>query len=53
MTVQIMSQVESGRLGPAAAFSVILVVLILIAIFLIRGILLLRYGRLGGTLLKI
>ncbi len=53
MTVQIMSQVESGRLGPAAAFSVILVVLILIAIFLIRRILLLRYSRLGGTMLKI
>jgi iron(III) transport system permease protein len=31
MTVQIMSQVESGRLGAAAAFSVILVGIILVA----------------------
>ena len=53
MTVQIMSQVESGRLGAAAAFSVILVLLILIAIFLIRSILVFRYGRFGGTMLNI
>ncbi len=51
MTVQIMSQVESGRLGAAAAFSVILVVLILIAIVIIRSILRLRYGKFGGTTL--
>jgi iron(III) transport system permease protein len=36
MTVQILSQTESGRLGAAAAFSVILVGLILVAIGLIR-----------------
>jgi iron(III) transport system permease protein len=53
MTVQIMSQVESGRLGAAAAFSVILVGIILAAILLIRSALGLRYGRLGGTMLKI
>ena len=53
MTVQIMSQVESGRLGAAAAFSVILVGIILAAILLIRSALSLRYGRMGGTMLKI
>jgi len=53
MTVQIMSQVESGRLGAAAAFSVILVLIILAAMFLIRTLLSLRYGRFGGTMLKI
>jgi iron(III) transport system permease protein len=53
MTVQIMSQVDSGRLGAAAAFSLILVVIILIAMFLIRTILVLLYGRAGGTMLKI
>ncbi|HEB10771.1 MAG TPA: iron ABC transporter permease [Spirochaetales bacterium] len=52
MTVQIMSQVESGRLGAAAAFSVILVMIILAAIIVIRSILTLRYGRFGGTTLK-
>jgi iron(III) transport system permease protein len=36
MTVQILSQTEAGRLGAAAAFSVILVGLILVAIGLIR-----------------
>jgi iron(III) transport system permease protein len=36
MTVQILSQAEAGRLGAAAAFSVILVGLILVAIGLIR-----------------
>ncbi len=51
MTVQIMSQVESGRLGAAAAFSVILVIIILLAILIIRSILQLRYGRFGGTTL--
>ncbi len=52
MTVQIMSQVESGRLGAAAAFSVILVLIILAAIIIIRSILTLKYGRFGGTTLK-
>ncbi len=51
MTVQIMSQVESGRLGTAAAFSVILVVLIFAAILLIRALLHVRYGRYGGAML--
>jgi iron(III) transport system permease protein len=53
MTVQIMSQVDSGRLGAAAAFSLILVAIILAAMFLIRSILLLLYGKAGGTMLKI
>ncbi|MFN2165823.1 MAG: ABC transporter permease, partial [Anaerolineae bacterium] len=53
MTVQIMSQVESGRLGAAAAFSVILVAIILVAILVIRSALGLRFGRLGGTMLRI
>jgi iron(III) transport system permease protein len=53
MTVQIMSQVDSGRLGAAAAFSLILVGIILAAMFLIRTILLFLYGRAGGTMLKI
>ncbi|MDR2160432.1 MAG: ABC transporter permease subunit, partial [Treponema sp.] len=43
MTVQIMSQVESGRIGAAAAFSVILVVIILAAMTLIRFILRFKY----------
>lgn len=51
MTVQIMSQVESGRLGAAAAFSVILVVIILFAILIIRSILNRKYGKFGGTTL--
>lgn len=53
MTVQIMSQVESGRLGAAAAFSLVLVLIILAAIFCIRSLLTYKYGKLGGTLLKI
>jgi len=53
MTVQIMSQVESGRLGAAAAFSVILVMIILVAILVIRSVLSFRYGRFGGSMLKI
>jgi len=44
MTVQIMSQVESGR--------VILVGIIFSAIFLIRTMLKIRYGRYGGSMLK-
>ncbi len=43
MTVQIMSQVESGRIGAAAAFSVILVLIILIVISLIRILLRIKY----------
>jgi iron(III) transport system permease protein len=53
MTVQIMAQVDSGRLGAAAAFSLILVAIILAAMFLIRTLLLFLYGRAGGTMLKI
>ena len=53
MTVQIMSQVDSGRLGAAAAFSLILVVLILTAMFIIRTALVVLYGRAGGKMLKI
>jgi iron(III) transport system permease protein len=36
MTVQILSQVGSGRLGAAAAFSLLLVAIIIVAIFAIR-----------------
>jgi len=53
MTVQIMSQVESGRLGAASAFSVLLVGIILAAIIVIRFILTLFYGGFKGTMLKI
>jgi len=53
MTVQIMSQVESGRLGAASAFSVILVGIILVVIMMIRMILTTFYGKFGGTMLKI
>ena len=53
MTVQIMSQVDSGRLGAAAAFSLILVALILAAMFIIRTTLLVLYGKAGGKMLKI
>jgi iron(III) transport system permease protein len=52
MTIQIMSQTESGRLGAAAAFSVILVALILAAIVMIRTLLQVRYGRYGGSMLR-
>lgn len=53
MTVQIMAQVESGRLGAAAAFSVILVGIILVAIGGIRLILARWFGRYHGTLLQV
>jgi iron(III) transport system permease protein len=43
MTVQIMSQVESGRIGAAAAFSVILVGIILVSMAIIQTILRLKY----------
>jgi iron(III) transport system permease protein len=39
MTVQILSQTEAGRLGAAAAFSVLLILIILLAIGIIRLIL--------------
>ena len=53
MTVQIMSQVNSGRLGAAASFSVVLVLIILLAILIIRSLITYRYGKMGGTMLKI
>lgn len=53
MTVQIMSQVNSGRLGAAASFSLVLVLIILFAILVIRSLITYRYGKLGGTMLKI
>ena len=52
MTVQIMSQVESGRLGAASAFSVILVGIILVAILIIRRILHLQFGGMPGSELR-
>ncbi len=50
MTVQIMSQVESGRIGAAAAFSLVLVAIILVAMFAIKTILRLRYKTTGSVL---
>lgn len=44
MTVQILSQVGSGRLGVAAAFSVILIGVIVIAMFVIRWLVALTLG---------
>lgn len=51
MTVHIMSQVESGNLGAAAAYSVLLVLIVGVAISLIRVILKVQYGRFGGNML--
>lgn len=51
MTVHIMSQVESGNLGAAAAYSVILVLIVALAITLIRLVLRKSFGRLGGSML--
>jgi iron(III) transport system permease protein len=53
MTVQIMAQVESGRLGAAAAFSVILVGIILVVMAGIRFILATWFGRYHGKLLQV
>ena len=50
MTVQIMSQVESGRIGAAAAFSLILVAIILVAIAVIKLILRLKYHTTSSIL---
>ena len=50
MTVQIMSQVESGRIGAAAAFSVILVLIILVSMFVINTILKLKYNTKSSLL---
>jgi len=51
MTVHIMSQVESGNLGAAAAYSVLLVLIVAAAISLIRLLLKAQYGRFGGNML--
>lgn len=53
MTVQIMSQAESGNLGAAAAFSVILVVLVALAIALLRVVLRSGFGKFGGSMLRL
>ncbi len=50
MTVQIMSQVESGRIGAAAAFSLILVAIILVAMAIIKTILRLKYHTTSSIL---
>ena len=50
MTVQIMSQVESGRIGAAAAFSLILVAIILVAMAVIKTILRLKYHTTSSIL---
>ncbi|HPE92746.1 MAG: iron ABC transporter permease [Sphaerochaeta sp.] len=50
MTVQIMSQVESGRIGAAAAFSLILVAIILAAMAVIKLILRLKYHTTSSIL---
>ncbi|ADY13450.1 ABC transporter permease [Sphaerochaeta globosa] len=50
MTVQIMSQVESGRIGAAAAFSLILVAIILVAMGVIKLILRLKYHTTSSIL---
>jgi iron(III) transport system permease protein len=50
MTVQIMSQVESGRIGSAAAFSLILVAIILLAMAVIKTILRLKYHSTSSIL---
>lgn len=50
MTVQIMNQVESGRIGSAAAFSLILVAIILIAMAGIKLILRLKYQTTSSIL---
>jgi iron(III) transport system permease protein len=50
MTVQIMSQVESGRIGAAAAFSLILVAIILVAMAVIKLILRLKYHTTSSIL---
>ena len=50
MTVQIMSQVESGRIGAAAAFSLILVGIILLAMFAIKTFLRVKYHSTSSIL---
>lgn len=50
MTVHIMSQVEAGFIGPAAAYSLILVGIILVAMGVIKMILRLRYDTSASLL---
>ncbi|MDY0290288.1 MAG: iron ABC transporter permease [Sphaerochaeta sp.] len=52
MTVQIMSQVESGRIGSAAAFSLILVAIILVAMSAIKLFLRLKYNTKSSILTR-
>lgn len=52
ITVQILNQVGSGRLGVAAAFSVVLVVVVLLAIFIIKLLLEKVYGLKGIRLVS-
>ena len=52
MTVQIMSQVESGRIGAAAAFSLILVAIILVAMSAIKLFLRLKYNTRSSILTR-
>jgi iron(III) transport system permease protein len=52
MTVQIMSQVESGRIGAAAAFSLILVAIILVAMSAIKLFLRLKYNTKSSILTR-
>jgi iron(III) transport system permease protein len=49
MTVQILSQVGSGRLGVAAAFSIVLIAIVVVAIGVI-GLLVRRMGPVGGEM---
>lgn len=51
MTVHIMAQVESGNLGAAAAYSLLLVLIVGAAISLIRLVLKSSYGKYAGSML--
>ena len=51
MTVHIMAQVESGNLGAAAAYSLLLVLIVVAAISLIRFTLKTQYAKFGGSML--
>jgi len=51
MTVHIMAQVESGNLGAAAAYSLLLVLIVAAAISLIRLALKSQYSKYGGAML--
>jgi len=51
MTVHIMAQVESGNLGAAAAYSLLLVLIVGAAISLIRVVLKSQYSKYGGAML--